>query len=652
MEKYLNGQFFCKLVKFHLRSEYKPAGGQPEAIKKVVEGFKKYPKQTLLGITGSGKTFVMANVIEKVQRPTLVLAHNKTLAAQLYQELKELFPENKVEYFISYYDYYQPESYLPSSDTYIEKESTVNEQIEKMRLKATASLLARDDVIVVASISCIYGLTDPQDFAQLSLQLKKLDAIKRDDLITHLVEMQYERTRDALEPGKFRVRGDVIEVIPAYDEEIIRIELFGDEIERLQEVDHVTGDVITHLDAIKIFPAKQFVVVEEKQKKAIESIRAELHKRLPELPELERQRLEKRTNYDLEMIEEMGYCSGIENYSRHFESRKPGEPPFTLLDYFPEDFLLIIDESHQTIPQAHGMYKGDYSRKKNLVDFGFRLPSALDNRPLKFEEFEKYFRRVLFVSATPGPYELEHSGQVVELIIRPTGLLDPQVEVRPTKNQIPDLIKEIKKRVDQDERVLITTLTKRMAEDLTNYLSQQDISVRYMHSDIDSLDRIELIRQLRAGEFDVLVGINLLREGLDLPEVSLVAILDADKEGYLRNETSLIQTIGRAARNENGHVIMYADTITKSMEAAISKTHARRRAQIAFNKKHGITPTTIRKKVAQKGREIKGVKHMAYDDIVKKIADLEAQMRRAADELDFEKAIEIRDTLERLKKEV
>jgi excinuclease ABC subunit B len=634
-------------MKFKLVAPYKPAGGQPEGIAKLALGLKRFPMQTLLGITGSGKTFVMANLIEKAQMPTLVLAHNKTLAAQLYQELKELFPENRVEYFISYYDYYQPESYMPTTDTYIEKESTVNEQIEKLRLKATASLLARSDVIVVASISCIYGLGDPVDFRQMSLDLKRGTKARRQELIRKLVEMQYERA-DPLEPGKFRVRGDAIDIIPAYDEEVIRIELAGDRIERLSEVDHLTGALVAQLDDVKVFPARQFVVPEEKQKRALDSIRAELADWAPQLPELERQRLTQRTHYDLEMIEELGFCSGIENYSRHFDGRAIGKPPSVLLDYFPEDFLLIIDESHQSIPQAHGMYNGDYSRKKNLVDFGFRLPCAFDNRPLKFAEFEKYFRHVLFVSATPGPYEFEHSGQIAEIIIRPTGLLDPEVEVRPTSGQIQDLVKEIRRTVDKHERVLVTTLTKRMAEDLTDYLAKQDLKVRYLHSEIESLDRIELIRQLRAGEFDVLVGINLLREGLDLPEVSLIAILDADKEGFLRNESSLIQTIGRASRNVAGKVIMYADTTTDSMTRAIEKTRARRAAQVKFNKEHHITPKTIIKAVQAKTRDIKGAKHLSKEDLHKKLIELDAQMHAAAERLDFEKAIELRDAIKGL----
>ncbi|OGX06465.1 MAG: excinuclease ABC subunit B [Omnitrophica WOR_2 bacterium GWA2_47_8] len=634
---------------FQLVSPFKPAGGQAEAIKKLVEGHKKFPRQTLLGITGSGKTFVMANLIESVQKPTLVLAHNKTLAAQLYAELKELFPHNRVEYFISYYDYYQPESYLPTTDTYIEKDSSVNAQIEKMRLKATSALLSREDVIVVASISCIYGLGDPGNFLELSLGLIKGQKVARQDLIRQLIEMQYERNDQALEPGKFRVRGDVIDVMPSYDEEIIRIELFGDEIESIQELDHVTGIAGSKLDNLRIFPAKQFVVPKEKQKKAIGQIREELKGRMPQLAELERQRLSQRVRYDLEMIGELGYCSGIENYSRHFDGRKPGEPPFVLLNYFPKDFLFIIDESHQSIPQSHGMYKGDFARKKNLVDFGFRLPCAYDNRPLKFSEFEKYFNHTVFVSATPSEYEVKASGQVVELIIRPTGLLDPLVEVRGTKGHIQDLLVEIRKTIGKKERVLVTTLTKRMAEDLTDFLSEQDVKVRYLHSDIDSLDRIELIRQLRAGEFDVLVGINLLREGLDLPEVSLIAILDADKESFLRDERSLIQTIGRAARNVNGRVIMYGDRVSGSMRRAIDITARRREEQSRYNKKHGITPATIMKSVAQKTREIKGVRHIPKEELHRTIIDLEANMRIAAQNLDFEKAIELRDAIAQIK---
>ena len=633
-------------MRFKLNAKFKPAGGQPKAIKKLVEGVNG--KQTLLGITGSGKTFVCANLIEKTQKKTLILAHNKILAAQLYQEFKELFPENRVEYFISYFDYYQPESYLPTTDTYIEKDSSVNEQIAKMRMSAMASLSGRDDVIVVASISCIYGAGNPQDFKNLAVKVKVGEKKDRMGIIQSLVKMQFERSDFSLESGKFRVRGDVIDIWPAYDDRLIRIELFGDEVERISEIHNVTGEVISNLKDIVIFPAKQYVVVDEKHDRALVSIKEELEKTLPELSELEAHRLKKKVEYDLEMIDEMGYCSGIENYSMHFDGRKSGEPPFCLLDYFGDDFLLIIDESHQTLPQSRAMYKGDYSRKKNLVEFGFRLPSAFDNRPLKFAEFEKFFGKVLFVSATPGDYEISHSDQVVELIIRPTGLLDPTVEVRPIEGHIKDLLKEISRVVAGGERVLVTTITKKMAEDLTEYLSKQDVKVRYMHSDIESLDRIELIRSLRAGEYDVLVGINLLREGLDIPEVSLIAILDADKEGFLRDERSFIQTIGRAARNINGHVIMYADRITGSMSRAIDVTKKRRFDQIMFNKKNSITPTTVVKKVLDKTREVKGTKHISASDLAKKMVEIDAEMKEAAEKLDFERAIALRDYLKEL----
>jgi excinuclease ABC subunit B len=636
-------------MQFKLHSKFKPAGGQPEAIKKIAENLKKNTKQTLLGITGSGKTFCMANVIQKAKMPTLVLAHNKTLAAQLYQELKELFPENRVEYFISYYDYYQPESYIPTSDTYIEKEATVNKQIEKMRLKTMSSLLSREDVIVVASISCIYGAGNPNDFKNLSIELKVGNTINRDDLMLTLVSMLYERSL-VLESGKFRVRGDTIDIYPAYDDQIIRLELFGDDIDRISILHPVTGEIITQIDTIKLFPAKQFVVPESKQENAIQLMLAELKERLPQLEPLEAERLKKRVNYDIEMIQEVGYCSGIENYSRLFDGRSVGAAPYCLLDYFPKDFLLIIDESHQSLPQSRAMYKGDFSRKKNLIDFGFRLPSAYDNRPLKFEEFEKYFRHTLFVSATPGPYELENSTNIVELIIRPTGLLDPTVEIRPIEGQIADIVKEIHLTIKNNERVLITTLTKRQAEDLTDYLAKKEIKVRYMHSDVDTLDRIELIRQLRAGEFDVLVGINLLREGLDLPEVSLVCILDADKQGFLRNERSFIQIIGRAARNTNGHVIMYAEKHTDSMKSAIEITMKRRQVQIEYNKIHNISPKTIIKTIQEKTREIKGTKHMSISQLQNKITQIDADMKKAANNLDFEKAIDLRDHLEDMKR--
>ncbi|HLC79766.1 MAG TPA: excinuclease ABC subunit UvrB [archaeon] len=636
---------------FELVSPFKPAGGQPEAIRELYEGYSKYPCQTLLGITGSGKTFVMANLIQKVQKPTLVLAHNKTLAAQLYTELKELFPKNRVEYFISYYDYYQPESYMPTSDLYIEKEATVNEQIEKMRLHAVSSLLSRDDVIVVASISCIYGLGNPDDFSNLSLVIEKGKEVTRSNIIKSLIEMQYERNDQVLEPGRFRVRGDTIDIIPASEKNIIRIELGSSVVSKISEIDPLSATTISTLDEARVFPARQYVVPIEKQQRAMGAIKQELQDHLPTLGPLEAQRLSQRVKYDLEMIQEMGYCNGIENYSRHFDGRPPGKPPYVLLDYFPNDFLLIVDESHQTIPQSRAMYNGDFARKKNLVDFGFRLPCAFDNRPLKFDEFEKYFNHVVFVSATPAEYEMKSSGQIVNLIIRPTGLLDPQVEVRPIKNQVKDMLEEIGKTVQRGERVLITTLTKRMAEDLTDYLAKENVKVRYMHSEIESLQRIELIRQLRAGEFDVLVGINLLREGLDLPEVSLICILDADKEGFLRDERSLIQTIGRAARNLNGHVILYADVITKSIVGAVAITKKRRGDQEKFNKENGITPMPVVKALAQKKSEIKGLKHMGRQDVEKRIAELDAAMRTSAENLDFENAIAFRDQLEALKQE-
>ena len=640
------------MPKFKLNSKFKPAGGQPEAIKKLVKGYKKFPMQTLLGITGSGKTYVAANLIESIQKPTLILAHNKTLAAQLYQELKSFFPENRVEYFISYYDYYQPESYIPTSDTYIEKDASINEQIEKMRLRTTASLLSRKDVIVVASISCIYGLGNPEDFKALSLKVKTKQKISRYQIIRRLVAMQYERNPSSLEFGQFRIKGDTIEIYPPYDDNYIRIELWDNEIDKITERHKVTAEQVADIKEFTIYPAKQFVVPEEKTINAIQAIRDELKQRLRELQELEKQRLKQRVKYDLEMIEELGYCSGIENYSRHFEGRKEGTPPHTLLNYFPDDFLLIIDESHQSIPQSNAMYKGDYARKKNLIDFGFRLPSAFDNRPLKFQEFEKFFKHVVFVSATPANYELEKSGQVVPLIIRPTGLLDPTIEVKPIDGQIKDLINEIAIRTKRNERVLVTTLTKRMAEDLTDYFAKADIKVRYMHSDIQSLDRIELVRALRAGEFDVLVGINLLREGLDIPEVSLVAILDADKEGFLRNERSLIQTIGRAARNANGHVILFADKITDSIRRAVAITKQRRRKQELYNKEHSITPKTIIKEVAEKTREVRGIKHLGKGQLEQKMLEIEADMKKAAENLDFEKAIDLREVLKGMEKEL
>ncbi|HLN90057.1 MAG TPA: excinuclease ABC subunit UvrB, partial [Candidatus Binatia bacterium] len=597
-----------------------------------------------------GKTFVMANVINKLQKSTLILAHNKTLAAQLYGELKELFPNNRVEYFISFYDFYQPESYLPAQDMYIEKDSDVNEQIEKMRMHAVSSIVSRNDTIIVASISCIYSLGNPDDFRTMAAELEVGKQMSRSQLIHDLVDMQYERNDMVLEPGRFRVRGDTVDVVPSYENDILRVELEENTIKKIKEVNLLNGSVKVAVDKFTLYPGRQYVVPEEKHALALENIKQELEQRLPQLPPLEAHRLKQRTNYDLEMIKEIGYCGGMENYSRHFDGRKPGVPPFTLIDYFPKDFLLIIDESHQTIPQARAMYNGDYSRKKNLVDFGFRLPSALDNRPLKFEEFEKKMGRVLFVSATPAEYELEKSGPPVELITRPTGLLDPEVEMRPIEGQMQDLMIEAKKTIDRGDRILITTLTKRMAEDLADYLAKESFRVRYMHSDIESLDRIELIRQLRVGEFDILVGINLLREGLDIPEVATIFILDADKEGFLRDERSLIQTIGRASRNVNGKVILYADVQTQSIKRAMEVTYRRRNVQKRYNQEHGITPTTIIKGVSQKEGVIKGTKHLPKSDMRRQIIELDAQMREAAEKLDFERAIELRDEIAELNK--
>ncbi len=631
-------------------SPYKISTGQESAVEQLVKNFATKDKQTLLGITGSGKTFVMANVISKLQKPALILAHNKTLAAQLYGELKELFPNNRVEFFISFYDYYQPESYLPAQDMYIEKDSDVNEEIEKMRMHAVSSIVSRNDTIIVASISCIYSLGNPDDFRTMAMKLDVGGRLQRQQLIRSLVDMQYDRNDMVLEPGRFRVRGDTIDIIPSYENDILRVELSGNTIGKIKEVHAITGNVKNSLDQITLYPARQYVVPEEKHALALEHIQQELVARLPQLPPLEAQRLKQRTNYDLEMIREVGFCAGMENYSRHFDGRKPGEPPFTLIDYFPKDFLLIIDESHQTIPQARGMYNGDYSRKKNLVDFGFRLPSALDNRPLKFDEFESKMGRVLFTSATPAEYELEKSGLPVELITRPTGLLDPEVEMHPIEGQMQHLMQEAKKTIQRGDRVLVTTLTKRMAEDLTDYLVKEGFRVRYLHSEIESLDRIELVRQLRVGEFDILVGINLLREGLDIPEVASIFILDADKEGFLRDERSLIQTIGRAARNVNGKVILYADVQTKSIKRAMEITWYRRNFQKRYNEKYGITPKTIVKAVTIKESTIKGTKHLAKSDIQRQIIELDAKMREAAEKLEFEKAIELRDAITELQK--
>lgn len=637
-------------MQFKLVAPFKTSPGQEGAVKQLFENFGKKDKQTLLGITGSGKTFVMANLIDRFQKPTLIIAHNKTLAAQLYTELKEFFPDNRVEYFISYYDYYQPESYLPTTDTYIEKDSSVNEQIEKMRMHAISSIVSRNDTIIVASISCIYGLGNPEDFKSMAIELTVGKQLTRQELLYALIEMQYERNDQVLEPGRLRVRGDVVDVVPAYESDILRVEFEGNRIKKLKEVNPITGDMTITLDRITLYPARQYVVPEEKQKTAIESIKLELEEQLPRLPPLEAQRLKHRTNYDLEMIREMGYCSGIENYSRHFDGRSPGQPPFVLIDYFPKDFLMIIDESHQTIPQARAMYKGDYARKKSLVDFGFRLPSAFDNRPLKFEEFEKKTGKTLFVSATPAEYELQKSGTPVQLVTRPTGLLDPTVETHPIEGQMKHLMQEARKTIEKGDRILVTTLTKRMAEDLTDYLVKEGFRVRYLHSEIDSLDRIELVRQLRVGDFDVLVGINLLREGLDIPEVSTIFILDADKEGFLRDARSLIQTIGRAARNVNGRVILYADAKTQSIKNAVKVTLHRRMFQTKYNETYGITPQTIVKSVSVKEGTIKGTKHLAKSDIQRQIIELDAKMREAAEKLDFEKAIQLRDTIEDMKR--
>lgn len=628
----------------------KPSGSQPEAIKKLVDGLKNNLQyQTLLGVTGSGKTFSMAHIINHIQKPTLVLAHNKTLAAQLYSEFKEFFPNNRVEYFVSYYDYYQPESYIPSKDQYIEKDADVNPKIEQMRLSATASLLSRSDVIVVASVSVIYTSGDPSDYIGLGFELRKGDSVTRKEILEKFVNMQYERNDFDLSSGRFRVKGDTIDIIPGYYNNIIRIEMFGDEIEKIKEIDKITGDIVDDLDYIFIYPARHFVIAEDKKKRAIESIKKELEERLPQLGMVEAYRLKQRTLYDIEMIEETGFCKGIENYSMHFDGRRPGDKPFCFLDFFPKDFLMFIDESHRTIPQIHGMVHGDYSRKKNLIDYGFRLPSAYENRPLTFEEFKQYMKNVIFVSATPGDYELNVSSQVVEQIIRPTGLVDPECEIRQTRNQIPDLIKEIHNTIAQGNRVLITTLTKKLAEELSEFLAEKEIKTRYLHAEINTLDRSEIIREFRLGEFDVLVGINLLREGLDIPEVGFIGILDADKESFLRDHRSLIQIIGRAARNINSKVVLYADNVTESMKKALKETERRRNLQIEYNKSHGITPTTIIKPIKEKIVEIKDTKYIPRKDIPQMIIELDIQMRKAADDLDFEKAIMLRDKINRLK---
>ena len=652
---------------FELVSQYKPTGDQPQAIEDLVKGFKEGNQcQTLLGVTGSGKTFTMANVIQQINKPTLVIAHNKTLAAQLYGEFKEFFPNNAVEYFVSYYDYYQPEAYVPSSDTYIAKDSSVNEEIDKLRLSATAALIERRDVIVIASVSCIYGLGEPENFEQMMVSLRPGMEKDRDEVLRQLIDIQYDRNDMDFKRGTFRVRGDTVEVVPAdRGDTAIRVEFFGDEIDRISEIDMLTGAIKNTLNHIAIFPASHYVVPKERMEKAIKNIEIELEEQVKYFKSegklLEAQRIAERTNFDIEMMRETGFCSGIENYSRHLAGLAPGQPPNTLMDYFPDDFIIMIDESHKTVPQIGGMYHGDQSRKRTLVEYGFRLPSALDNRPLSFEEFENKIDQVMFVSATPGKYEEEHELLRAEQVIRPTGLLDPEVEVRPVEGQIDDLIGEVNKEIANKHKILITTLTKRMAEDLTDYMRELGIRVRYLHSDIDTLERTEIVRDMRLDVFDVLVGINLLREGLDIPEITLVAILDADKEGFLRSETSLIQTIGRAARNAEGHVIMYADTITDSMRAALDETQRRREVQMAYNEEHGITPKTIQKavrdlisvsrKVAASELQMeKDPESMSEKELEKLIKELEKQMKKAAADLNFEAAAELRDKLIELKK--
>ena len=646
---------------FNLVSKYSPSGDQPTAINELVNGIKQGKKeQVLLGATGTGKTFTIANVIKEVNKPTLVLAHNKTLAGQLYSELKELFPENRVEYFVSYYDYYQPEAYVPSTDTYIEKDSSINDEIDELRHAATSALLSRDDVIVVASVSCIYGIGEVEEYKNKMLTLSVGDKIERNKVLVKLVEMLYERNDLDFKRGTFRVRGDVLEIIPAYQKTTgYRIEFFDDEIDRISEIDTLTGVVLSNKKNVSLFPASHFVVSDEKLKAAIERIKSELEVRLEELKAdnklLAAERLEQRTRYDIEMLQETGFCSGIENYSAPMAGRKPGETPITLMDFFPEDYLLVVDESHVTLPQVRGMFNGDRARKMNLVEYGFRLPSALDNRPLKYDEFERKINQVIYVSATPGDLELEHTNnKYIEQIIRPTGLLDPTVEVRKTEGQIDDLVGEIKDRIERNERVLVTTLTIRMSEELTNYLKELDIKVAYLHSEVKTLERMQIIHDLRTGKYDVVVGINLLREGIDIPEVSLIAILDADKEGFLRSNRSLIQTIGRCARNANGHVIMYGDKITDSMQNAIDETKRRRTIQEKYNEEHGITPTTINKEIREVISNIAGgttskTKKPTKKEIAKTIETIEQEMREAARNLDFERAMELRDILFEMK---
>ena len=654
------------MPEFQLVAEYQMTGDQPGAVERLSAGvLEGLTQQTLLGVTGSGKTFTMANIVQNVQRPTLVMAHNKTLAAQLATEFKEFFPHNAVEYFVSYYDYYQPEAYVPQSDTYIEKDSSVNEELDKLRLSATTSLLTRRDVLIVASVSCIYGLGDPEDYFNLVAQVSVGEIRNRSRLVRQLVDMQYERNDMDLSRAKFRIRGDTLELVPAYEDAAVRIQFFGDEVERIVKVDPLTGEVLADLPEVAIYPANHFVTSKEKVEKAIVDIKEELEERLGLLRKdgkvLEAARLESRTHYDLEMLQETGFCSGVENYARHLSQRPAGSAPWTLLDYFPEDFLMFVDESHMTLPQVRGMYHGDISRKKTLVEFGFRLPSALDNRPLNFEEYESRINQVVYVSATPGPYEGQHAAVTVEQVIRPTGLLDPTIEIKPTEGQIDDLLQRIKERVDRAERCLVTTLTKRMAEELADYLSEMGIRNNYLHSDVQTLDRVEILRDLRLGVYDVIVGINLLREGLDLPEVSLVAILDADKEGYLRSDTSLVQTIGRAARHASGHVIMYADKRTDSMDRAINETYRRRGIQNEYNEEHGIVPQSIQKEVHDITEGIKAIaenrgrynvvrEEMSRTDMFKVVKDLETQMKEAARELKFEKAAQFRDEIVELRR--
>jgi len=653
------------MASFKTVSDFQLTGDQPQAVDRLVEGLNKgYHEQTLLGVTGSGKTFTMANVIEMAQRPTLVICHNKTLAAQLATEFKEFFPENAVEYFVSYYDYYQPEAYIPSTDTYIEKETDINEEIDKLRHAATRALFERRDVVIVASVSCIYSLGAPEEYHSFALTVERNESYNRDRLVRHLVDMQYERNDFELTRGKFRIRGDTLEILPAYEEIALRIEFWGDEIDRIVEIDPLTGELLSQRDQVDIYPAKHFVTPHDKLMAAIKDIEEELKGRIEELKSqgklLEAQRLEARTNYDIEMLREVGYCTGVENYSRHLQRRAPGSTPWTLLDYFPDDYLLFIDESHMTLPQIRGMYHGDTSRKRTLVDYGFRLPSALDNRPLNFREFQKHINQVVYVSATPAQYEYEYSQQVVEQLVRPTGLLEPSVEVKPVKGQIDDLIYQIRTRVDKGERCLVTTLTKRMAEELCDYLREMEIKTHYLHSEIETLERVEILRDLRLGVYDVVVGINLLREGLDLPEVSLVAILDADKEGYLRSKEALIQTMGRAARHVNAHAIMYADSITKSMREAIEEIRRRRGIQEVYNKKHGITPQGIKKAIKDITQRVQAVAEtrapyiaspISMEEMHRLIKQLESQMKAAAKNLEFEKAALLRDRIIELRKD-